>query len=258
MPRLFRITIFRLFLLFAAFWFTFQLQGTRTSQPALPSSKNILLLTSHPDDEAMFFAPTVLSLAKREDLTVWAVVLSVGDADGLGDTRRREAKESYEMLGVQPGRVAVIDHPQLQDDITRPWDASVIAEVIRPYVEKQDIDTILTFDTLGVSRHPNHISLPLGVSHLLCDPTLQRPAPSLYSLRTTSLPLKYTGIFSVVFPSSPRPEGFRFVSGVRQYVQALRAMMKHWSQLVWFRWLYVAFSRYMWINEWEPVTAFAC
>ena len=41
-----------------------------------------------------------------------------------------------------------------------------------------------------------------------------------------------------------------FVSGVDGYKTALRAMKEHKSQLVWFRWLYVSFSRYMWVNEW--------
>jgi N-acetylglucosaminylphosphatidylinositol deacetylase len=44
-----------------------------------------------------------------------------------------------------------------------------------------------------------------------------------------------------------------FVSGAGQYWTALRAMMQHRSQLVWFRWLYVSFSRYMWVNEWVRV-----
>jgi N-acetylglucosaminylphosphatidylinositol deacetylase len=37
------------------------------------------------------------------------------------------------------------------------------------------------------------------------------------------------------------------------YFTALRAMREHWSQLVWFRWLYVSFSRYMWVNEWVEI-----
>jgi len=41
-----------------------------------------------------------------------------------------------------------------------------------------------------------------------------------------------------------------FVSGILQYIKALSAMRAHASQLVWFRWLYVTFSRYMWVNEW--------
>ncbi|TFY67987.1 hypothetical protein EVJ58_g1281 [Rhodofomes roseus] len=47
--------------------------------------------------------------------------------------------------------------------------------------------------------------------------------------------------------------GPAFVAGVNEYATALRAMMQHRSQLVWFRWLYVAFSRYMWVNEWVEV-----
>lgn len=31
-------------------------------------------------------------------------------------------------------------------------------------------------------------------------------------------------------------------------------MWQHWSQLVWFRWFYVFFSRYMWVNEWAEIT----
>ena len=45
-----------------------------------------------------------------------------------------------------------------------------------------------------------------------------------------------------------------FVSGVDGYKTALRAMEEHKSQLVWFRWLYVSFSRYMWVNEWVEVS----
>lgn len=44
-----------------------------------------------------------------------------------------------------------------------------------------------------------------------------------------------------------------FTSGLRQYVTTVQAMKRHASQLVWFRYLYVAFSRYMWVNEWVEV-----
>jgi len=44
-----------------------------------------------------------------------------------------------------------------------------------------------------------------------------------------------------------------FISGIQDYLTALRAMRQHWSQLVWFRWLYVLFSKYMWVNEWVEV-----
>jgi len=53
------------------------------------------------------------------------------------------------------------------------------------------------------------------------------------------------------------PQGSRvtFISTPIQYVTALRAMRKHASQLVWYRWLYVSFSRYMWVNDLVEVGA---
>jgi N-acetylglucosaminylphosphatidylinositol deacetylase len=44
-----------------------------------------------------------------------------------------------------------------------------------------------------------------------------------------------------------------FISGLPAYRTAFKAMLAHKSQLVWFRWLYLLFSRYMWINEWTEV-----
>lgn len=127
---------------------------------------------------------------------------------------------------------------------------------------------ILTFDSLGISSHPNHKSLPRGVLHFLSTYKEKHstPPPRLFTLISHPLVDKYVGIVApllakldILFggllqryslvpePSSGLPV---FVSGIREYVGALRAMMQHKSQLVWFRWLYVAFSRYMWVNEW--------
>lgn len=56
--------------------------------------------------------------------------------------------------------------------------------------------------------------------------------------------------------SAARPEPMPvFVSGIKDYWVAMQAMRAHSSQLVWFRWLYVAFSRYMWVNEWNEIKA---
>jgi len=46
-----------------------------------------------------------------------------------------------------------------------------------------------------------------------------------------------------------RPSELLFVSSPAAIAQAKRAMEKHESQMVWFRQLYVIFSRYMSINE---------
>ena len=43
----------------------YTVQMTRSSLPSL-RNKRICLLIAHPDDEAMFFSPTVLALTTRE------------------------------------------------------------------------------------------------------------------------------------------------------------------------------------------------
>ena len=76
-------------------------------------SANILLLTAHPDDECMFFAPTILALhdAITPPPALYSLCLSVGNADGIGDTRRHELARSLEVLGIEEGRRWVVDTP---------------------------------------------------------------------------------------------------------------------------------------------------
>ena len=75
---------------------------------------NVMFLTAHPDDGCMFFAPTILALqetALQHPLKLHSLCLSVGNADGLGETRRRELEGSLDVLGIGEGRRWVIDTP---------------------------------------------------------------------------------------------------------------------------------------------------
>lgn len=71
----------------------------------------LLVLTAHPDDECMFFAPTLLGLNTKDNIEIFSLCLSVGNADGLGVTREMEFHASYEVLGVPAGRRWIVDHP---------------------------------------------------------------------------------------------------------------------------------------------------
>lgn len=131
---------------------------------------------------------------------------------------------------------------------------------------------ILTFDSHGISSHPNHKSLPRGALRLLSTLSERHnmEVPRLFTLLSHPIADKYIGPLSALLakfdvfttsviqmagsaPSRGRssPPGLPvFVAGVREYGIVLKAMRQHESQLVWFRWLYVLFSRYMWVNEW--------
>lgn len=75
-------------------------------------ASRILLVTAHPDDECLFFAPTVLAL--REDQThpeIYSLTMSVGNADGLGETRKEELDRSLDVMGIDQDKRWVVDHP---------------------------------------------------------------------------------------------------------------------------------------------------
>ena len=44
-----------------------------------------------------------------------------------------------------------------------------------------------------------------------------------------------------------------FVAGLDDWMTEVKAVMMHWSQMRWFRWLGVAGSRYFWVNEWVEI-----
>ncbi|KAF8548960.1 LmbE-like protein [Imleria badia] len=236
------------------------------------ATSRILLLTAHPDDECLFFAPTVLALAKDPTHPeIYSLTMSVGNADGHGKVRKEELHRSLDVMGIDQDKRWVVDHPMLQDNITLEWDPSVIAVVIAPYVVNNHITTILTFDTRGISSHPNHNSLPFGALDLVNTLRSRAPEPTfvsvprVFSLVTVPLLPKYAGPLAslssrlsmawerILNQFTQTERRAVFTSGFKQYGTAVRAMRHHVSQLEWFRYLYVTFSRYMWVNEWVEV-----
>lgn len=72
--------------------------------------RRILLLTAHPDDECMFFAPTILQLVASSS-DVYSLCLSTGDSDGLGEIREKELAGSLDILGVHPNNRRILSEP---------------------------------------------------------------------------------------------------------------------------------------------------
>lgn len=114
---------------FAAFLYS---PTSNVFESAGVSHERFLLLTAHPDDEAMFFAPTILGLQGSAPVLraqpdspeqvvlseetasrshIYSLCLSVGNADGLGSTRREELTQSLNILGVDDDKRWVVDHP---------------------------------------------------------------------------------------------------------------------------------------------------
>ena len=86
--------------------------------------KSVLLVTSHPDDESMFFGPTIQA-AKRMGAQVHILCLSTGDADGLGEVRAKELDSAGAYLGVTS--VELVDDSALRDGFDEKWPVEAVA-----------------------------------------------------------------------------------------------------------------------------------
>ena len=72
----------------------------------------------------------------------------------------------------------------------------------------------------------------------------------LFHLVSRNRILKFTGPWTIPIVRLSNPSRQFSIMGREGYLQAILAMRQHRSQLVWFRYLYLIFSRYMYINEW--------
>lgn len=137
-------------------------------------SQRVLVLTAHPDDECMFFSPTITSLTQaqvflhaHQDLSVssaksdvFSFCLSSGDAGGLGEVRKRELDGSLDVLGIVKDNRKVLDEPYVispsknryicanfavlsfKDNMTAYWDSDLIAQHVVPFVVEHSINIV--------------------------------------------------------------------------------------------------------------------
>ncbi|OBT70814.1 hypothetical protein VF21_10026 [Pseudogymnoascus sp. 05NY08] len=273
------VTLSTLPILLVVVW----LYTVATVKGRFPTLKNrrICLLIAHPDDEAMFFAPALLALtdpALGNHLKI--LCLSSGDADGLGETRKKELVKSGMLLGLRnEDDVFVVENPDFQDSMTATWSkekiASLLSSAFAPHLANTltsksadaptaTIDVLITFDRSGVSAHPNHISLYHGARHFIASLIKNRPGwdspVDLYTLSTVNVVRKYASILDTITSMmiaaftkrsvGAHPSPLLFMSGVGEIRTAQRAMTDaHISQMKWFRWGWIGLSRYMAVND---------
>jgi N-acetylglucosaminylphosphatidylinositol deacetylase len=107
--------------------------------PDNPNPKRVLLVTAHPDDECMFFGPTVLALLRQQNCRVFVLCLSNGYSKRIGRLRRLEVIKACEALGIGASDVTVMNMTCLQDDPKVEWKVEIMAPVILRQIETLDI-----------------------------------------------------------------------------------------------------------------------
>ena len=243
-----------------------------------PRHRRIGLVIAHPDDESMFFVPTLTHLQRQHPQHIVSILcLSTGNADGLGETRKLELIAAAALLGVPASRVQIVDDAvNLADGLHSRWSVVEARGHIDRFVSDQRLDLLLTFDAQGISGHPNHVACFDAVQSLLrlrhtaaaipssnpSDPSPDSPLCG-YALQSTPLWRKYLGPLDALCSALEEHSASRLEwspDGMSQFyllvdpssLSAMRrsyaAMQAHSSQFVWFRRLFVIFSRYTFIN----------
>ncbi|XP_058794875.1 N-acetylglucosaminyl-phosphatidylinositol de-N-acetylase [Phymastichus coffea] len=212
--------------------------------PGPPS--RLLLVIAHPDDEVMFFGPIIYWLTQYDASQVYLLCFSMG-----GNKRRKEELWACaKRLGIPEANITIMMYTELPDDPKVQWPEDVVAESILHYIQSYKIDAVVTFDKHGVSKHRNHISLYYAIASLCIEKKVPHYC-KLYTLETVNIFRKYTQLLDLPISVLSAPYWYIITYKQRHYIS--NAMKEHKSQYVWFRKLYMIFSRYTLINTLQEV-----
>ncbi|KAM0671210.1 hypothetical protein CWI42_090250 [Ordospora colligata] len=199
----------------------------RMTKSSLPG-RRCLLLIAHPDDESMFFAPTLLSLGRDVDI----LCLSNGNKYGKGKIREKELKNVAESV---QARVTISSFSDGGD-----WSKTMVCMYIAKHYLLRPFDVLITFDKYGVSGHKNHISCYEGARLFL------------RTFKIQGLCLESKGIFRKYF--------IDIIAGkiscavpFKMYMKPVKMMLMHESQMEWYRYIYVFLSNFMSYNDFRKI-----
>ena len=238
-----------------------------------------VLVIAHPDDESMFFLPTIKSLINSGE-TVWLLCLTTGDYDGLGVQRQQELYKAGNLLGIDK----VIIKDEMKDHPSNRWPIKKVSSLIQTTLlaeensgKKQTSShrqrfVLITFDSLGVSGHCNHVDTFLGVCDVVQNtfnnnnnnkegiPIVQEawtleserniirkyfPIQSWILALLSIFNSKNSNVIQTLHQDNVDRRVFRWNEPILNW----RAMATHESQFVWYRRLFVIFSCYTYINK---------
>ncbi|CAD5319654.1 N-acetylglucosaminyl phosphatidylinositol deacetylase-related [Arabidopsis thaliana x Arabidopsis arenosa] len=213
--------------------------------------KNVMFVIAHPDDESMFFSPTINYFTSTA-CNLHILCFSTGNADGMGSIRDQELHRACAVLKVPLQQLKILDHPNLQDGFGQLWSHDLLTEIIEEEVTNHYIHTIITFDNYGVSGHCNHRDVHRGVLKFL--QTNSGRNVKAWELVSLNIFRKYCGpvdIWLSILSAKRHPSKVIIIN--KQPWKSFKAMAQHLSQWVWFRKLFVLFSSYTYVNTLDRI-----
>ncbi|CCG21057.1 hypothetical protein CORT_0A06720 [Candida orthopsilosis Co 90-125] len=238
------------------------------------TESTVYYIIGHPDDEVMFFSPTILELSKpKYNNTVKLLCFSKGDAvdESMGPIRVRELYKSAGILGIGEEDVTVLNY---KDGMDESWPVNDVHDSLKQYIDlkSKSKQVLITFDELGVSNHPNHISLYHGARAFRNNSI--KDNVKLYKLKSLGFWEKYSFTFLTnielfvgyvstliqrfvpvnitvsFFEPKNSSTSIKIYSDLNMLACSYAAMgYGHFSQMVWFRYGWLMLSRYLTYNH---------
>lgn len=224
------------------------------------NGRSVLLVVAHPDDEAMFFAPTLRALA-GSGAAVHILCLSAGAGGG----RAGELLRAAASLGVAPDRVTTL---AFRDGMAEQWAVGQAAAAVAAAAAAARAGAVVSFDAGGVTGHANHAATAAAVALFARHPL----APPCYALETVGPLRKFVRLGELARSAAlhwlhgllntctcgrrtggagawcARGAAARVLVATATPLAAHVAMREHASQYVWHRVAFVWCSRYACVN----------
>ncbi|KAF7285547.1 hypothetical protein GWI33_010543 [Rhynchophorus ferrugineus] len=138
------------------------------------NTKRLLFVIAHPDDEVMFFGPTILHYLRKDNCMVFLMCLSTGKNYGMNKIRTDELYESCKVLGIRDENIFIYNHTDLPDSMDVKWPLEVISKQVLYLVDALSITNLITFDKYGISGHQNHCCIYYAIANLILDRQLPK------------------------------------------------------------------------------------
>ena len=188
------------------------------------------------------------------------ICFSNGDAQGLGEKRQHELQSSIHAL-IQNQRQTNVTVLHFQDGNDQIWDIDQMTQ----YLPQNDHQAFLTFDSHGVSGHKNHIACHNAVWNLkntnnnvtiLTLDSIHHSLLAKYTFFIIDLVKLYWNLWKdQQQPQWESHDKITFFNAYSQYILAYSTMLNaHKSQVVWFRYGWWAFSRFVFSNHLKITT----
>ncbi|KAK9803804.1 hypothetical protein WJX73_001126 [Symbiochloris irregularis] len=219
-------------------------------------STRVLFITAHPDDEVIFFSPSILRF-RASGCEIFLLCLTTGNFRGKGALRVAELSKAAAALQIGPSHLTVIDDERIQDGHHAEWDADQVQQIIAEEVLRRDVDWVVTFDRDGVYGHLNHKACYHAVRRFLSGCLAQagvsgQACPQAWSLTTVNSLRKYSSWLDVLPSALEAWSGQATMLVTPSLLRTLAAMSHHASQWGW--WKHVLLTRYTFVNTLQRIS----